>query len=72
MAVRDDSSAVIIDEADMLDNDGRNGLFAALGASELRALVCMTFNRRDQVPNLGAAGMGQAYWIKGGIAEKIE
>lgn len=67
----DGSAAVLLDEADMLDKRGRNGLFKALVESGLRSLVCMTFSKRDQVPNLAKAGLGRSYWIEGGKAEAI-
>lgn len=75
MAQIDGSAAVILDEADMLDSRGRNGLFnmlaAAQKACDLRALVCMTFSKIDKVPNLAEFGLGQSYWIDDGIAEAI-
>ena len=80
MAMIDGSAAVLLDDADMLDSRGRNGLFAALdgaigGQNEigcsLRALICMTFSKREQVPDLAAAGLGRSYWIEDGNAEAI-
>ena len=76
MAQIDKSVAVILDEADMLDSRGRNGLFKALeGASAvgdaiaggLGAIVCMTFSKREQMPDLAKAGLGHSYWIEDGI-----
>ena len=69
----DGSAAVLLDEADMLDTRGRNGLFNALKASGLRAIVCMTFSKREKVPDLAALGdgFGHSYWIEGGVAEAI-
>ena len=51
----------------MLDKRGRNGLFKALEVADVRALVCMTFSKREQVPDLAKAGLGRSYWIEGGI-----
>lgn len=71
MACLDGSDAVIIDGADILDGPTRSGLFAMLDASGVSALVCMTLSRRDQVPDLEAAGIGQSYWLAGGILEPL-
>jgi len=75
MAQMDGSAAVILDEADMLDQRGRNGLFKLLAvtgkACNLKALVCMTFSGRDKVPSLKQAGLGVSYWIEDGVAEAI-
>ena len=73
LAQIDGSAAVLLDEADMLDTRGRNGLFNALKASGLRAIVCMTFSKREKVPDLAALGdgFGRSYWIDGGKTEAI-
>lgn len=71
MAMIDGSAALVIDEADMLDFRGRNALFALLNAAKKPALVCMTINRPDLVPDLEAVGMGRSYWVQGGIVEPI-
>lgn len=71
MALMDGSSAVVIDEADILDKGGRNGLFALLQASGMRALVCMTANKPDRIPDLEQVGLGQSYWIEAGKAQRI-
>ena len=65
---RDGSDMVIIDAADILDPDNRNGLFAALAMVGKHALVTMTFDRGDlaNAPDLAAAGIGQTYWIDAG------
>ena len=67
----DGSAAVLLDEADILDKRGRNGLFKALEVADVRALVCMTFSKPEQVPDLAAAGLGRSYWIESGIAQAI-
>lgn len=71
MALLDNSPAVVIDEADILDARGRNGLFKMLPVAGVRALCCMTINKPDLVPNLNAAKLGSAYWIEGGVVEPI-
>jgi hypothetical protein len=71
IAVHDEAAAVVLDGADVLDQKGRNGLFNALKALELRALVCMTFSAKELVPLLGKAGLGASFWIEGGVAEEL-
>ncbi|WP_022727261.1 hypothetical protein [Fodinicurvata sediminis] len=72
LAQIDGSCALVIDEADILDFRGRNGLMALLSAAGLPALVCLTINKPALVPDLAAAKLGQSYWIEGGTAETIE
>lgn len=67
----DQSAMMIFDEADVLDQSGRNGLFNLLSSHEIPALVCMTMNDRSKVPNLEQAGMGQSYWVEAGIIQKV-
>lgn len=71
MASLEGASAALIDGADVLDAPGRNGLIKMLKAAGVPALICMTINRPDLVPDLSAAGLGQSYWIEGGTAEPI-
>ncbi len=66
MARLDNSAMVVLDAADVLDGTTRSGLFALLEDSGLPALVCMTLTRRQQVPDIAAAGLGQSYWLEGG------
>lgn len=62
MARIDKSACIIVDRADILDKAGRNGLFKMLrGAGP--ALVCMTLDSRELMPDLEKAGMGHSYWI---------
>lgn len=66
MAVMDGSAAVVIDEADILDAKGRNGLMMLLKNANLKALVCLTINKQDLVPDLSKAGLGNSYWLAAG------
>jgi hypothetical protein len=67
IAKADGSPIVIIDEADILDDVGRNGLFGMLsGMSEKMFLVGMTM-KPEAVPNLSGIG-GVAYYIENGEA----
>lgn len=67
----DGSGMVVIDAADILDAQTRNGLFRLLDDAGLPALVAMTLSRREQVPDLAAAEMGRSYWVERGIAEPV-
>lgn len=75
-AFSDPISVVILDGADILDSAGRNGLFALLSSLDIRALIGMTMNKPDQLPDLGKFGIGTSYWIAGGVmrarAEVVE
>jgi hypothetical protein len=61
----------VFDGADILDSSGRFGLISALAAYKLPALVCMTFNKKAEVPDLAKHGLGRSYWIADGTAEII-
>ena len=58
-ARRDGSALVILDGADVLDNDGRNGLIHALG--NVPALIGMTMKRDALPPKL--IETGRAVWL---------
>ena len=60
------ASMVVIDEADKFDQTGRNQLFLALAKAKVPAVVGMTMNKPDQVPDLSKANMGDSYWIEDG------
>ncbi|WVR18288.1 DNA repair exonuclease SbcCD ATPase subunit [Bordetella phage PY223] len=67
IALREGSSALVIDAADILDKAGRNGLIALLRHAALPALVCMTIPTPKEVPDLKAAGLGESLWIRDGV-----
>ena len=71
LAKIDGSSALVVDAADILDGPGRNGLFKLIRAVGMPAMVCMTINSKDLVPNLAKNGMGLSYWIEGGEVKGI-
>ena len=72
MAKLDNSQAVVIDAADILDRGGRSGLFKAVQATGLPAMVCVTVDDKEKVPDLKGRGMGLSYWIgDGGVVEGI-
>lgn len=68
----DGSDVLIVDAADILDRGGRNGLFKLLSSTGMRALVCMTMNKAEDVPNLAKAGFGASYWLNESVLELIE
>lgn len=67
----DGSDVVIVDAADILDRTGRNGLFKLLAGTGMRALVCMTLNKAEDVPNLAAAKLGTSYWLNDSFLSPI-
>jgi hypothetical protein len=72
IAALDGSPVVILDGADMLDQEGREGLFGMLAEQQDRGfLVGMTMDEATQAPNLKEAGMGTTYWVDGGIAKEV-
>lgn len=72
LAVKDGSSVVILDGADILDTPGRNGLFVLLPwCTTLRVIVGMTYNKPEQVPDLSALGIGESFWIDDGVCRPI-
>jgi len=71
MAVREKAGAVIVDGADILDKQGRNGLFRMVVDAGLPALVGMTIDVQENVPNLAKAGIGRAYWLESSVAREV-
>lgn len=71
MAEIDESRALVIDAADILDRAGRNQLFKVVRAIGIPALITMTMNAEADVPDLAKAGMGRSYWIDDAIADPI-
>lgn len=68
MAKHDGSALVIFDRADLLDKDGRNGLMRLALHLGLPAVVCMTANGPEALPNLADKGMGRTIWLTSGEA----
>jgi hypothetical protein len=71
MATMDGSAVVVIDEADILDQRGRNSLFGMLKEFSTKAVVCMTANKPELVPDLAKAKMGQSYWVQDGVVHGL-
>lgn len=72
IAQLDNSGCIVIDAADILDSDGRNGLITLLIDAGIPALVAMTFNERADAPDLNAAGIGCTYWVSGGVVSELQ
>ena len=70
-AKMDGSPVVILDGAEVLDRDGRNGLIGAIKASGKMALLGMMFMASADVPDLAKAGLGESYWIENGVAKPL-
>jgi hypothetical protein len=62
-AQADESEMVVIDEADILDNEGRKGLAKLVAYASVPVVLFMTANSSREVPDLSADGRGITYWI---------
>jgi len=72
VAMHDKSPLVIFDSADVLDQDGRNGLFALMQEVDgISFLVGMTVLSKKNVPDLAKAGLGASYWVADGTAAPL-
>lgn len=71
IARREKSAAVILDRADVLDGGGRSGLLKMLLKLRMPALVAMTANAPDKVPDLAAKGAGCTYWVEAGSVAPV-
>jgi hypothetical protein len=64
----EDSNAVVIDAADILDNPARMGLLQLASQCHNRPVViAMTASKRDAVPDLASKGLGATLWVEGGV-----
>lgn len=71
-AMLDGSEIILVDEADIFDGKGRNGLFALLTHSERYAVVGMMLTKAAQAPDLSAAELGQTFWISEALAMPLD
>lgn len=68
----DKSALIIFDGADILDQEGRNGLFAMMSAANAHDyLVGMTVLKKTSVPDLYKLEIGRSYWVEEGIATEL-
>lgn len=61
---------VVIDGADILDKAGRNGIFRVLNDLGFKAVIGMTLLKREEMPDLAKAGLGESVWIEGGVSSR--
>lgn len=59
-------SMVLIDGADILDSENRNSLVKLLIKLKLRAVVAITIDSKEKIPNFEKVG-GFSHWIEDGI-----
>jgi len=53
------SEVVVIDRVDLLDGEGRNGLFSLLANTDMTALVAMMILEEGEEPDLKKAEIGK-------------
>lgn len=77
IAMYTESGMVILDDAEILfrenkhKSNGRNGLITMVVSSQVPAIIGMSFNGPEQVPDASAVG-GISYWFDEGIAVTLE
>lgn len=71
MARKRSDAFIIVDGVDMLDPGNRNGLFKALVATGLPAIVGMTVFKPDLIANLTKIDAVSAYWLADGISQPL-
>ncbi|MGH6714928.1 MAG: hypothetical protein ACREDC_01940 [Bradyrhizobium sp.] len=57
------AAILIVDGADVLDRNGRNGLFKLLRYAAIPSVVGMTLLRRKDMPDLERPGLGRSVWL---------
>ena len=63
-------SVVVLDGMDIvLNRPQRNGIFKAILGCGVRALVCMSFASKEEMPDVGKVPGGRGYWVSGGKVE---
>jgi len=65
LAKLDGSKFVVIDAADILDRNGRNGLIALIKQSETPIIVTMTIGKIEDFPSVARLGIA-GYWLENG------
>jgi hypothetical protein len=66
IALEEGAPLVVIDGADILDRDGRDGLVGMLIEAGIPAVIGMTLMERAQMPDLAKAELGASVWIDQG------
>lgn len=65
LAKLDGSKFVVIDAADILDRNGRNGLIALIKQSSIHVITTMTFGKVEDFPSVARLGIA-GYWLENG------
>jgi len=61
----DNSKIIVIDGVDIMTKKGRNGLITVLNEMQKTALICVSMDSKDDMPDMSKVG-GNSYWIEGG------
>jgi len=67
----DNTRLVLIDGADIVVGTDRNGIFQAILAAGVPAIVFMSMGTAQAVPDLSGIG-GRSYWIESGVLDEIK
>lgn len=70
IAILQRTDVIIFDGAEILDKNGKNGLFKALLKYNFTAFVGMMFSDISKVPNMSKFGV-KSYWLEKGVAKEI-
>lgn len=65
------SEVVVIDRVDLLDGEGRNGLFSLLANTDMTALVAMMILEEGEEPDLKKTEIGKTLIVEGGRALEV-
>ncbi len=71
IAKLDGSDMVVLDGADIMGKEGRNGLMKLLVGAKIPALVSMTIDSADLMPDLPKE-MGASYWVDNGLVRALK
>lgn len=61
---------IILDGAEILDKNGKNGMFKVLLQYKIKAFIGMMFSDITKVPNMGKFGI-KSYWVEKGNFKEI-
>lgn len=64
------SDVIILDGAEILDKNGKNGMFKVLLQYKIKAFIGMMFSDIAKVPNMGKFGI-KSYWVEKGNFKEI-
>ena len=64
------ADVIILDGAEILDKNGKNGMFKVLLQYKIKAFIGMMFSDITKVPNMGKFGI-KSYWVEKGNFKEI-